>query len=97
MKNIKIKISKEINLPLEVVTQTIAILAKRRAGKSYTMRRLVEQLFEAGQQVILVFQIQQLQPQLPDLNVLQTRSVQTTTPALMVPVSLSLRVPGISV
>src|SRR3990167_5529042 len=54
MKNIKIKISKEINLPLEVVTQTIAILAKRRAGKSYTMRRLVEQLFEAGQQVILV-------------------------------------------
>jgi hypothetical protein len=53
MKN-SLKISKEISLPLDVVTQTIAILAKRRAGKSYTMRRIVEQLFEADQQVILV-------------------------------------------
>ncbi len=50
----KIKISKEISLPLDVVTQTIAILAKRRAGKSYTMRKLVEQLLTNDQQVILV-------------------------------------------
>lgn len=47
-------IAKDLKLPLDVVTQTIAILAKRRAGKSYTMRRLVEQLFKAGQQVVLV-------------------------------------------
>lgn len=44
----------DLKLPIEVVTQTIAILAKRRAGKSYTMRRLVEQLVHAGQQVVLV-------------------------------------------
>lgn len=50
----KLKISKEISLPLDVVTQTIAILAKRRAGKSYTMRRLAEQLLEAGEQIILI-------------------------------------------
>ena len=43
-----------LTLPLDTVTQTIAILAKRRAGKSYTMRRLAEQLFKASQQVVLV-------------------------------------------
>lgn len=50
----KLKISKDISLPLDIVTQTIAILAKRRAGKSYTMRKLVEQLLIAHQQVVLV-------------------------------------------
>lgn len=49
-----LKIADGLSLPLDVVTQTIAILAKRRAGKSYTMRRLFEQLFKAGQQVVLV-------------------------------------------
>jgi len=47
-------LAKNLTLPLDAVTQTIAILAKRRAGKSYTMRRLVEQLFKAGQQVVIV-------------------------------------------
>lgn len=49
-----LKLAKDLTLPLETVTQTVAVLAKRRAGKSYTMRRLVEQLFNAGQQVVLV-------------------------------------------
>lgn len=49
-----LRISKEVELPLDVITQTIAILAKRRAGKSYTMRKLVEQLLENSQQVVLV-------------------------------------------
>lgn len=47
-------LAKGISLPLDIVTQTIAILAKRRAGKSYTMRKLVEQLLTANQQVIMV-------------------------------------------
>jgi hypothetical protein len=50
----ELRIAKDLSLPLEVVTQAIAILAKRRAGKSYLMRRLVEQLFLARQQVVLV-------------------------------------------
>ncbi len=50
----KLKLADGLSLPLDTVTQTIAIVAKRRAGKSYTMRRLVEQLFKAGQQVVLV-------------------------------------------
>jgi hypothetical protein len=47
-------IGRSFNLPLDLITQTVAILAKRRAGKSYAMRRIVEQLFRAGQQVVLV-------------------------------------------
>jgi hypothetical protein len=50
----KLKLAKDLTLPVDVVTQTVAVLAKRRAGKSYTMRRLVEQLYQAGQQVVLV-------------------------------------------
>lgn len=50
----KLHLAEGLSLPVDVVTQTIAVLAKRRAGKSYAMRRLVEQLFGAGQQVVLV-------------------------------------------
>lgn len=49
-----LKISKEISLPLDIVTQTIAILAKRRAGKSYTMRKQCEELLKADQQIVIV-------------------------------------------
>lgn len=49
-----LKLADDLRLPLDVVTQTMAILAKRRAGKSYTMRRMVEQLVTASQQVVLV-------------------------------------------
>ena len=49
-----LNLAADLSLPVEVVTQTMAILAKRRAGKSYTMRRLAEQLFKAGQQVVIV-------------------------------------------
>jgi hypothetical protein len=50
----KLRISADLSLPLEAVTQSIGILAKRRAGKSYTARRLAEQLLKAGQQVVIV-------------------------------------------
>jgi hypothetical protein len=49
-----IKIADSLTLPLDAVTQTIGVLAKRRAGKSYAARRLAEQLFQAGQQVVIV-------------------------------------------
>lgn len=50
----RLKIANDLTLPLDLVTQTVAILAKRRAGKSYTMRRIAEQLFKAGQQIVIV-------------------------------------------
>jgi uncharacterized protein len=43
-----------LSLPIDAVTQTIAILAKRRVGKSYAARRFAEQLFKAGQQIVIV-------------------------------------------
>lgn len=49
-----IRIARGLSLPLDAVTQTIGILARKRAGKSYTARRLSEQLFKGGQQVVLV-------------------------------------------
>jgi uncharacterized protein len=49
-----IKLAGNLVLPTEVVTQTLGILAKRRAGKSYTARRFAEQLFKAKQQVVVV-------------------------------------------
>lgn len=49
-----LRLAKSLALPTEAVTQAIGILAKRRAGKSYTARRLVEQLVHAHQQVVIV-------------------------------------------
>lgn len=49
-----IKIAHNLSLPLEIVTQTIGILAKRRAGKSYLARRLAEDLLLNGQQIVFV-------------------------------------------
>lgn len=50
----KLKISADLTLPVDVVTQAVGVLAKRRAGKSYLARRLAEQLLRAGQQVVIV-------------------------------------------
>lgn len=48
----KIRIARNLSLPLETVTQTIAILARKRSGKSYTARRITEQMFHAELQVV---------------------------------------------
>ena len=49
-----ISIADNLSLPLDAVTQTFAVLAKRRAGKSYTARRFAEQLLSSRQQVVIV-------------------------------------------
>lgn len=49
-----LKVSKNLSLPVETVAQSVGILAKKRVGKSYTARRLTEQLLKAGQQVVIV-------------------------------------------
>ncbi len=50
----QLHIAHGFSLPLETVTQTLAILAKRRVGKSYTARRITEQLVAAKQQVVII-------------------------------------------
>ena len=49
-----ITIAGNLDLPLDVVTQSLAILARKRAGKSYTGRRFAEELLEANQQVVIL-------------------------------------------
>jgi hypothetical protein len=49
-----LKISKALSFPIDALTQTFAILAIKRAGKSYTARRFAEQLLKAHQQVVIV-------------------------------------------
>jgi hypothetical protein len=50
---VKLRLGK-LSLPLETVTQSIAILARKRAGKSYLARGIAEQLLSAEQQVVIV-------------------------------------------
>lgn len=49
-----LRIAKDLSLPLDAVTHRIAILAVSGAGKTYTMLKLVEQVFHAGLQVVVV-------------------------------------------
>lgn len=49
-----VKAASDFRLPLDVVTQTIAILAKRGVGKSYTASVIAEELLDHGQQVVVV-------------------------------------------
>lgn len=54
MKTATLKLACNLELPLDAVTQPIAVVAKTRAGKSYFARRFAEQLVHAGQQVVIV-------------------------------------------
>jgi uncharacterized protein len=50
----KLKIADDLALPLEAVTQTFGILAKKGAGKTYTAAVLAEEMLKAGQCVAIV-------------------------------------------
>jgi hypothetical protein len=45
---------KGINLPIEAVTQTFAILAKRRVGKTYTASVMAEEMLKLFLQIIII-------------------------------------------
>ena len=49
-----IELGPGLSLPLEVITETIAILANRGAGKSACAHRLVEQMHRAGLPVVVI-------------------------------------------
>ncbi len=50
----KLRISADLSLPLDVVTTTIAVLGIRNSGKTNTCVVLTEELFDAGQQVVII-------------------------------------------
>jgi len=47
-------IASDLSIPVEAVTQTFAILAKRGVGKTYTALVLMEEMVKAGQHVVIV-------------------------------------------
>ena len=49
-----VRIASGLDIPVEIVTQTVAILAKRGAGKTHTAVVLTEELLKAGQQVVVL-------------------------------------------
>lgn len=49
-----LQLAADLTLPLETVTETNAILARKRRGKSYTAQKLAEQLLLAQQQVLVI-------------------------------------------
>ncbi len=49
-----LKISEDLTLPADFITQTCAILARRGAGKSYTGSVLSEEMIEAGLHVCII-------------------------------------------
>lgn len=50
----KLHISDNLALPIDAVTSTFAILAKRGAGKSYTASVMAEEMLAADQQIIVL-------------------------------------------
>lgn len=50
----RLRIAADLTLPLEAVTETFAILAKRGVGKTYTGAVLAEEMVGAGAQVVIL-------------------------------------------
>lgn len=49
-----LKVSDDLSLPIEAVTQTFAVLAKRGAGKSYLASVMAEEMLAAHQQIVVI-------------------------------------------
>lgn len=50
----ELRLADDFTLPLQAVTETLAILAKRRSGKTSTAVALAEEMIGAGQQALVV-------------------------------------------
>jgi hypothetical protein len=50
----KLHLAEDLRLPLDVITESVGILAVKRAGKSYTAKKIAEQLLHAQQQIVVV-------------------------------------------
>lgn len=47
-------LAKNLSLPVEAMTETIAILAQKGFGKTYTAQKLAEEMYKAGGQIIVL-------------------------------------------
>src|SRR5262245_12978642 len=48
-----LKLSNDLSLPIDAVTQTFAILAKRGVGKTHTASVMAEEMLAAGQPIVV--------------------------------------------
>ena len=49
-----LRIARDLELPIDAVTQAMAILARKGAGKTYTAKKLVEEVIRAGVPVVVL-------------------------------------------
>lgn len=49
-----LKISKEISLPIDAVTQTLAAIGRKGSGKTYLATMIAEQMLDMGSQVVVI-------------------------------------------
>lgn len=49
-----LKISKEINLPIDAVTQTFAFIGRKGAGKTYLASMVAEQMLDQSSQIVII-------------------------------------------
>jgi DNA helicase HerA-like ATPase len=54
MSRTSLHISEDISLPLDAATQTIAVIARKGAGKTYAASKLAEQFLEHGVQSVVI-------------------------------------------
>jgi len=52
--NPQLNIASDLSLPIEAVTQTFAILAKRGVGKTYTASVMAEEMLKSNLHVVIV-------------------------------------------
>lgn len=50
----KLKISKEISLPIDAITQTMAAIGRKGSGKTYLSQMIAEQMLDAEAQVVVI-------------------------------------------
>lgn len=50
----KLKISKEVSLPVDAMTQTMAMIGRKGAGKTYLATMIAEQMLDAKGQVVVI-------------------------------------------
>jgi len=58
----ELKITKTRALPLDAVTQTLAFIARKGAGKTYAAGKLVEELLGAGAPVVVLDPVGNVRP-----------------------------------
>ena len=50
----KLTIATDLKLPLEIITETVAFMGKKKSGKTYGASKLCEEMLKVGAQVVVL-------------------------------------------